>query len=488
MKKNTGLFFSTLIVCFFISNDLWAQSDEITITAASQKAKNFFLQGREYLENLENNTAILLFNKAIELDPKFAMAYLYRAQSGGGYDIFRKNLEKAVKLSGKVTQGERLLILFIEARANSDNVQAKELVNQLLQEFPLDKRVQTEAANYYSSTGEDQEALRYCMRAVEIDSTYAPGYNMLGYCNLNLKDNENAEKAFKKYIHLVPNKANPYDSYAEFLLINGNYDASIAQYHMALEKDPEFVSSLRGLGNNYIFKSDFETARKHYQSYFDRATEPDQKYNALYLKATTYVYEGNSEGALKVINEWRTLAETNENIPNIIQSNVIQGYLLAENGNPAEAVELFSKVPDMARNIKLADADKEILNAQLMIWKVYFLTMNGELEKASLESENCRTLIEGKNYADIETSYMATMALLELKKENPDKAIELFAKANSTDPYDLYYWAQAYQKKGEQEKARQLLEKVTRLNVNNMALAVIRKRALDEMKQLQTQM
>lgn len=484
MKKSTGIFFSTVIVCFFISNGLWAQSDEVPITAASQKAKNFFLQGREYLENVEYNTAILLFNKAIELDPKFAMAYLYRAQSGGGYEIYRKNLGKAVKLSEKVTQGERLLILLTEALANNDPVQAKAYIEQLLQEFPLDKRVQTEAGNYYSSTGEDKEALRYYMRAVEIDSTYAPAYNMLGYCNLNLNDNENAEKAFKKYIQLVPNKANPYDSYAEFLLKNGKYDESIAQYQAALEKDPEFSFSLRGLGNNYIFKSDFEAARKYYQSFFDQANEIDQKFEALYLKATTYVYEGNTEGAFNVINEWRKLAETNENTPNIIQSNVTQGYLLAEDGSPSEALERFSKVPDMARNIKLADADKEILNARLMIWKVYFLTMNGEYEKASAESENCRTLIEGKNYSDVETFYDATMALLELKKGNYDQAIQLFNKANTTDPYDLYYWAQACQKNGDKEKARQLLDTVIRLNVNNMALAIVRKRALDEMKQL----
>ncbi|MBN1142921.1 MAG: tetratricopeptide repeat protein [Bacteroidales bacterium] len=484
MKKNTGLFFSTLIVCFFISNDLRAQSDEVPITAASQKAKNFFLQGREYLENVEFNTAILLFNKAIELDPKFAMAYLYRAQSGGGYDIFRKNLEKAVKLSDKVTQGERLQILLTEAFANSDKVQAKALVDQLLQEFPLDKRVQTEAGNYYSSTGDDKEALRYYLRAVEIDSSYAPAYNMLGYCNLNLNDNINAEKAFKKYIQLIPDKANPYDSYAEFLLNNSKYDESIAQYHTALEKDPEFVFSIRGLGNNYIFKSDFEAARKHYQSYFDKANEPDQKYNALYLKATTYVYEGNTESALNVIIEWRRLAETHENTLNIIQSTVIQGYLLAENNDPSEALARFSKLPDLAKNIRLADTDKEILKANMIIWQMYFLIMNGEFDQAYIESEKYIAYLESNKYPRLNTFYHATMALLELKKGNYDKAIQLFTESNTTDAYDLYYWAQACQKKGDKEKARQLLEKVTRLNDNNMALALVRKRALDEMKQL----
>jgi tetratricopeptide (TPR) repeat protein len=484
MKKNAGVFFSTLIFCFFISNDLWAQSNEVAITAASQKAKNFFLQGRDYLENLENNTAILLFNKAIEMDPKFAMAYLYRSQSGGGYDIFRKNLEKAVKLSEKVTEGERLLILLAEARANKDDVRAKEYVDQLLQQFPLDKRVQIGAGNYYYDIGEYGEALRSYMRAVEIDSNYAPAYNMSGYCNLNLNNYENAEKAFRMYIQLVPNKANPYDSYGEFLLNNGKYEESIAQYQAALEIDPEFANSLMGLGNNQIFKGDYEAARNYYQSYFDKATENDQKYNAQYLKATTYIYEDNMEGALNVINEWRVLAETNENTTSVIQSDVIKAYILAEGGNPSEALEFFNKLPDMAKNVRLADVDKEILNAQLMIWNVYFLAMSGEFEKASAESEKCRALLENKKYLDVHTFFHSTDALLEMKKGNYDKAEQLFTVANSTDPFDWYYMAQVFNKRGDKQQAQQLLEKVIRQNVNSMGLALVRKRALDEINHL----
>ena len=71
---------------------------------------NFFLDGREKFENQEIAAAASLFDKAIEKDPDFAIAYLYRAQSGGGFNVMKKNIDKAVSLEDKVSPGEKLEI------------------------------------------------------------------------------------------------------------------------------------------------------------------------------------------------------------------------------------------------------------------------------------------------------------------------------------------------------------------------------------------
>ena len=44
---------------------------------------------------------------------------------------------------------------------------------------------------------------------------------MLGYAYRQQEDYANAEQSFKKYIELIPNDPNPYDSYAELLLKMG---------------------------------------------------------------------------------------------------------------------------------------------------------------------------------------------------------------------------------------------------------------------------
>src|SRR5664280_1414141 len=99
----------------------------------------------------------------------------------------------------------------------------------------------------------------------------------------------------------------------------GKYDESIAQYKKAFEKDPvNFAASLTGIGDNYIFKGDYETARKYYQNYYDKVTKPVDKLTALFLKAISYVYEGKIENAIQGLDEYRLMADKGNLVPNAI--------------------------------------------------------------------------------------------------------------------------------------------------------------------------
>ena len=64
--------------------------------------------------------------------------------------------------------------------------------------------------------------------------TYSTAFNILGYAYRQNGDYSDAENAFKKYIELIPNDPNPYDSYAELLLKMGRFDEAITQYNKAL--------------------------------------------------------------------------------------------------------------------------------------------------------------------------------------------------------------------------------------------------------------
>jgi tetratricopeptide (TPR) repeat protein len=183
MKKTICESCMLWIISLLFALDLKAQVNEMPITSSSHKASNFFYQGRANLENLENTVAIMLFNKAIELDPKFAMAYLYRAQSGGGFIVYRKNLGKAIKLSEKVTIGEKLQIMAAKAEADGDLPKQHEYIEQLLKEFPTDKRIQMLAGNYLYDAGKYAEALAYYTKSIELDNQFPPPYNRIGYCN-----------------------------------------------------------------------------------------------------------------------------------------------------------------------------------------------------------------------------------------------------------------------------------------------------------------
>jgi tetratricopeptide (TPR) repeat protein len=474
-----GLF--VLFIFMIVPLNLLAQNKEIPVTTSSKEALKFFLDGRDKFDNNEFVAAALLFDKAIKTDPNFAVAYLYRAQSGGGYNVFRQNLEKAVSLVGKISEGEKLEIQY--SQAYTDVQKQKELLDKLLASFPSDKRIQTSAGQYFYNITDFSNALMHFTKAIELDKNFSSAYNMIGYCQSALNNYPEAEKAFQTYIKLIPDRANPYDSYGELLLKMGKYDESIIQYKKAVEKDPvNFVGSLAGIGNNYILKGDYATARKYYQDFYDKAPTTGDKLTALYWKATSYVYEGKIENAIKTFDEYRILAEKENLIPSVISSYGNQSYILAETGNPGEALKYYDKAIDLSGKSKLPETDKEFLNRSLIMSHVYLLTVNGELDKASAELEKCRQEVESIKNPGEEMGLNFLMGFLESRKGNYDKAIEYFSKAGPEDPRVWYNNAVAYDKKGDRQNALKLFEKITKWNVNSLGLALVRKRAMEELK------
>jgi tetratricopeptide (TPR) repeat protein len=487
MKTFNKCLYAIFAVVLFIPYDLIAQVKEIPITSSSEEALSFFKSGRDKIENLELQAAVPLFDKAIQKDPNFALAYLYRSQSGGGYNVFRQNLDKAVSLSGKASDGEKLVIQYYQALADGNGQSQKDYLEKLLASYPYDKRVQSIAGEYYYGINDFQNALNHFKKSTQIDLNYAPVYNMIGYCQSALNNYIEAEKAFQNYIRLVPENPNPYDSYGEFLLKMGKYDESILQYKLAIEKDSHFATSLAGIGNNYVFKGDFVTARKYYQDYFDNSVSVNAKLDAVFLKAVTFIHEGNAQEAVKTFDEYRTLAESENLITNSINSYAFQGFTATESGNPTEGMKYFEKADELIGKSNLPESAKENLVTRSMLWHFYSLTANNDLDKAQAEYEKCKTAIETRMNPNEEMFLNSLLGLYEIKKGEYDKAVFALSQADNQDPWTWYFTAVAYSKMGDKQNSEKLYDKVTKWNVNSLNLAFVRNHAKQELKSLSSE-
>jgi len=224
-----------------------SDSDKIPVSTASEEAKKEFLHGRELNEKLLIQDSIQHFDKAISLDPNFALAELNRAIVSPTGKEFFDHLKKSVSLADKASNGERLLILGTEAGANGNVTKQREYLEQLIAAYPNDERGHFNLGGYYFGQQDMPKAIEHYKKATELAPTYSPAYNLLGYALRQNVDYAGAEQAFKKYIELIPNDPNPYDSYAELLLKMGKFDESIVQYRKALAIDPNFINSTRGL-------------------------------------------------------------------------------------------------------------------------------------------------------------------------------------------------------------------------------------------------
>src|SRR6266498_5022117 len=120
------------------SNPANASSGKIPVTTASEEARKEFLQGRDLQEKLLIQDSIQHFDKAISLDPNFALAELNRANVSPTGKEFFEHLNKAVSLSDKASDGERMLIQATEAGVNANPTKQKEILERLVAAYPND--------------------------------------------------------------------------------------------------------------------------------------------------------------------------------------------------------------------------------------------------------------------------------------------------------------------------------------------------------------
>src|SRR5262249_21372983 len=143
------------------------------------------------------------------------------------------------------------------------------------------------------------QAVEHYKKATQIAPQYSPAYNVLGYAYRQQGNYADAEQAFKKYIELIPNDPNPYDSYAELLLKMGRFDDSLTQYRKALSIDPHFVPSHFGISADLMYQNKHDEATSELQKMADQARNDGEMRTAYFGMAVVASDAGKFEKALQ---------------------------------------------------------------------------------------------------------------------------------------------------------------------------------------------
>jgi tetratricopeptide (TPR) repeat protein len=468
-----------LTLIFIISaQSLLANDKKISITTSSEEAKKNFLQGRDLFEKLEQQESIKYFAAAIEKDKNFALAYYYHALTNPTAKGFFEDLDKAVELSGQVSDGEKLLILSLQEGVNGNSKQQEVYLKKLVNLFPDDERAHNQVGQFYFGQQKYDLTIKHLKKSTEIAPDFSAAYNMLGYSYKNLEKYSDAEKSFKKYIQLIPDDPNPYDSYAELLMKEGKYEESIEQYQKALSVDRNFIPSYIGIATNYNFMGNHEEARKHLQKFYDMARNDGEKRAALFAMVVSYVDEGNTEKALEVMNKELAVAEKINDHANMSADLNAIGNILFEAGRYDEAAKAFEESLRISEESNLAEEVKTLTQNLNLYNSARIDLMKNDLKSAKEKSGKFTSRVkEINNTFQIWLSHELE-GQIALTEKNYKKAEEEFKKGNMQNPYNYYRLALAYDGQNEKELAKKYFSIAADFNsLNNINQSFIRQKA-----------
>jgi eukaryotic-like serine/threonine-protein kinase len=175
-------------------------------TTPSLAALQAYSAGVKAWENKGNEAAIPFFTRAIELDPKFAMAYarLGNSYANLGVPGANENLEKAFRLRDQVSERERF---YIDSRyyntVTGEEEKAIRVLEQWRQVYPREAGPARTLVIMYRIFGQYEDALREAKESVLLEPT-DNNYFDLVFTALMLNRLDEAQAILKQWQARIP--------------------------------------------------------------------------------------------------------------------------------------------------------------------------------------------------------------------------------------------------------------------------------------------
>jgi tetratricopeptide (TPR) repeat protein len=475
----------TFLLLIFVGccND---EDGKLPITTSSCDARENYLIGRELADNLQKQEALVYFEKAIEQDPDFALAYFGAGLAQSKEEDIFKFLEKSIELIEEVSEGEKLIIKGIQAGINNDFEKQLEYSQKLEEKYPTDEYVLYQIGNLYFSQHKFEKAIEYYKKIIQINTEFAPVYNQLGYALRNLEKFDAAEKVFKKYIKLIPNNPNPYDSYGELLLKMGEYEASLEQYRKAIKHDSNFVASYIGMASNLVYISDYYEARLLMERFYNKARNDAEKRRALIFTAISYVDEGKYKDAIEVLEKLAKKSKENNDDVALATSNGIISAIYFDLEKYDKAISYYKIAIEAIENSNLPNEIKNNSRFDILFGEALVLAKKTKFEAALKKADEYMAKAEKSGNSNQIRNGHEIYGRIALDKKEYNKAIEEFNQANLHNPYILFMIAQAYEELNDIENAKIYLKKIIKFNsLLELDYAFCRNKAKDKLIDLQ---
>jgi serine/threonine protein kinase/Tfp pilus assembly protein PilF len=420
------------------------------VTTSSMKAYEYFLMGREAYEKLYNDEARQAFEKAVEIDPTFAVAHLYLAWTYGRLrEIAARDraFVKAKEFSDRATKKERMYIEASYADSMERDLEKRfRLLKQMAQEFPREKRVHHLLASHYRVRGLLPQAVEEYNKVLGLDPAYGWAMNELAYMYTDVEDFEKAYEYFKRYGSLYPGDANPIDSLGELYFRMGKLDKAVEQYKEALRLKPDFYYAYWEMAYVFALKEDYGKVMEWIRRYIEHAPSIGTKGAGRQWRTFYLLWQGRLDDALAEARRLGDMAEDAGSEALNAEARRLEGWIYLEKGETERSRNLFEQCIESIREHEVDSAHArldemgDLLPNYSQLLHGEILLAEGSFEKAVMVCEKCKVWpvpymsdTDGMLAYNL-PPYKDVLARVYLAKGDIAKAVEEYERLARFDP------------------------------------------------------
>jgi len=354
----------------------------------SIQAYDYYLQGRDYYWKLGKKDiefAIKLYEKALQIDPDYALAYAgladaYVYKYEAYYDRSLSVLEEAERASQKALELDRELP---EAHRSLGRVYMfKKMTDPAIEEF---------------------------IKATELRPNCYEAYRALGWIYEELRDYDKAVKWAQKTIEIRPTDKEAFRLLGITYYDQQLYDLALESFHKALDVAPDYSPAFYCIGCTFLKLGKFDQAFENFQKCIDTGGDPN-----VYLDSGwAYLLQKDYENSLKSFQQSIDLGYFD------FLAFYSLGLVHQEIKKEKEAIECYQKAIQLCSQELKADPDNPYIHSTLGL---AYLAL-GEEDKGEKEMEISKEL------APENGAILYDLARFYAKRKDEEKSLEFLKQA-----------------------------------------------------------
>jgi serine/threonine protein kinase/predicted Zn-dependent protease len=447
------------------------------ITTPSPEAYKLYIESRKFHYQNEYRKAIPLLERAVQLDPEFAMAY--RALGSAYYNLglineSQKYKEKALQLSSRLSDRDRYFIegdVYFLGKPEKEWPRAIEAFSKLLSLYPDDSLANYSLGLVYYSLEEWDQALKYWDICLKNKFPFLALYTGIADIYRTQGLIERDREVLEFYRDNVSDSATIHLYLSTHFRCKGDLDSAAKELDKAITLDPTNRYIPRWKGYLAYYKDDFAETLAELQKLAEE-NDPEIALTGLADLGLLGWTRGKIKDLENIYRKGLALAKTAGMKASEAEFHIELAHFYLRTGQADKALAECQSAWDAA-----VEATSDYWQREAFFARGLVHTESGNLAEAQKAAAELKRMAdEGLAKKESTRLYLGLMGAIEFEKKKYAGAVDHFEKVVgmlTKNPYQqsaffLNRLAEAYFKAGNPDKAQEQYEKITRLTLGRM--------------------